>query len=647
MKRKKIASFLTAVLLLLSMLPFAAGAANETGGALGDNLTWTLADGALTISGEGEMPPTQPVHDASGHKLYPWGYYRQSITAVTIENGVTSIGWDAFCYCTNLTSITIPDSVTTIGSSAFYDTAYYDDTANWENGVLYIGTCLIDVDTSISGTYTVTADTSCIADGAFYGCTGLTAIHVDAANTAYTSENGVLFNKDKTELLQYPAGKTEASYAIPDSVTNIGWYVFEGCTNLTSITIPGSVTSIGDWAFYGCDSLTSVTLLDGVTTIGYQAFEFCDNLTSITIPSSVTSKGWYAFSYCTSLKSIHVDAANTAYTSENGVLFNKDKTELLQYPLGKTDVSYTIPDSVTSIAWEAFSGCTGLKSITIPGSVTVIDWSAYGGCDSLTSVTILDGVTNITWGAFSRCDSLTSITIPSSVTTIEEGAFEDCKNLTIHGVAGSYAETYAKENDIPFVAIGAVKLESANKEVTVSGAAGAVPSGAVLKAEPKQASTVIITDSSKDKYNLATAAVFNIYLEKDGKEIQPGGKVRVSIAVPKGLDGAKCRVLHIDANGRLTDMNAAYENGCMVFETDHFSLYAIAEAKAADNTGNTGNTGNANNTNNTINTGVAAPDKVKNEKTGVNSMVGLGLVIFTFAGGACLLTASRKKRAKK
>ena len=189
---------------------------------------------------------------------------------------------------------------------------------------------------------------------------------------------------------------------------------------------------------------------------------------------------------------------------------------------------------------------------------------------------------------------------------------------------------------IPMAAVDAVKLESANKEVTVSGAANAVPSGVVLKAEPQKSDSVVIADSGKDKYNLATAAVFNIYLEKDGKEIRPNGRIKVSIAVPKGLDGTKCRVLHIDANGKLTDMNAAYENGCMVFETDHFSLYAIVETKAAGSTGNTGNTD------------TVAPDKIKNEKTGVNSIVGLGFVMFTLAGSAvCILVASRKKRAKK
>ena len=130
------------------------------------------------------------------------------------------------------------------------------------------------------------------------------------------------------------------------------------------------------------------------------------------------------------------------------------------------------------------------------------------------------------------------------------------------------------------VTVEAKILESENKEVTVSGAADAVPGGAVLKVEPQENSTIIITDSGKDKYNLESAAILNIYLEKDGEEVQPDGRIKVSIAVPENLDGSKCRVLHIDKDGKLTDMNAVYENGRLVFETDHFSLYTLAELLA-------------------------------------------------------------------
>ena len=169
-------------------------------------------------------------------------------------------------------------------------------------------------------------------------------------------------------------------------VTSIGDWAFRDCTGLTSIMIPNSVTSIGNGTFNGCSSLTSITIPDSVTSIGYYAFRDCTGLTSITIPNSVTSIGYVAFSGCTGLTSINVASGNNYYSGNNGVLFNKKKTELIRYPAGKSQTSYTIPDSVTSIRGNAFAGCTGLTSIAIPNSVTSIgDW-AFDGCTGLKDV---------------------------------------------------------------------------------------------------------------------------------------------------------------------------------------------------------------------------------------------------------------------
>ena len=196
-------------------------------------------------------------------------------------------------------------------------------------------------------------------------------------------------------------------------------------------TIDGkSVTSIGKYAFYYCSSLKSITIPDGVTEIGLGAFSGCTSLTNITIPSSVTSIGDYAFSGCKSLTAIGVEVGNNNYTSVNGVLFNKDKTELICYPAGKTDKSYNIPDSVTSIGDWAFIGCTSLTSITIPNGVTSIGDYAFYGCTSLTSITIPNSVSSIGKCAFENCLSLTSITIPSSVTSVSNNTFSNCESLT-------------------------------------------------------------------------------------------------------------------------------------------------------------------------------------------------------------------------
>ena len=252
-----------------------------------------------------------------------------SVTKANIPHTIkgvtmTSIGGSAFRYCTSLTSVTIPDSVTSIGGWAFTDCASL---------------------TSV----TIPDGVTSIGEYTFSWCTSLT------------------------------------SATIPDSVTSIGEFAFHNCKSLTSMTIPRSVVSIGYDAFGWCESLTSVTILDGVRSIGNSAFTDCKSLTSVTIPNSVTSIGRGAFSSCASLTGIWVAEGNSHYVSDaSGVLFNKDKTTLVQCP-GAFAV-YTIPGSVTSIGDDAFSGCASLTSVTIPDSVTSIGNYAFSCCGSLTDV---------------------------------------------------------------------------------------------------------------------------------------------------------------------------------------------------------------------------------------------------------------------
>ena len=219
---------------------------------------------------------------------------------------------------------------------------------------------------------------------------------------------------------------------IQNEVTSIGNYAFENCKSLTSIEISSNVTIIGDDAFEYCTNLTSIEIPSSVTSIGSSAFLDCTNLTSIEIPSSVTSVGYYAFSECTSLNSINVDKSNQKYSSEDGILFDKDKKELIRYPTGKKEKEYNIPSSVTRIEWAAFSGCTSLTSIEIPSSVTSIGFAAFGSCTNLTRIEIPSSVTRIGSSAFHSCTSLTRIEIQSSVTSIkiEGGAFAYCTSLT-------------------------------------------------------------------------------------------------------------------------------------------------------------------------------------------------------------------------
>ena len=269
---------------------------------------------------------------------------------------VTSIASSAFDNKSNLTTVKIPDTVTTIGH------------------------------------------------GTFHSCTSLSAITVDSLNSAYSSVDGVLFNKNQTALIQCPGGKA-GSYTVPSSVTRIECCAFCICTNLTNVTIPNSVTRIGNYAFSECTSLTSIT-----------------------IPKSVTSVE-SSFPACKSLSAITVDSLNPAYSSVDGVLFNKNQTALIQCPGGKAG-SYTVPNSVTRIESSAFEGCNNLTSVTIPNGVSSIEDSVFSECTSLTNITIPNSVTSIGGAAFYSCTRLTSVTIPKGVANIGSRGFYGCTNLT-------------------------------------------------------------------------------------------------------------------------------------------------------------------------------------------------------------------------
>lgn len=249
-----------------------------------------------------------------------------------------------------------------------------------------------------------------------------------------------------------------------DGVKNIGNLTFCSCLQLTDVNISNSVISIGKSAFEDCESLVNVNIPNGLTSIGPNAFNYCHHLKNITIPRSVTSIGNFVFSGCYSLKSIEVAEDNPNYSSEDGVLFNKNKSNLICCPGGKAG-EYTIPDFVTSMSSGAFSNCRSITKVVIPNTITSIPYGAFIQCYALTDVVIPNSVTSIEDSAFAKCSSLANITIPSSVTNIETDAFNDTykkqegepflredRYITLFVTTGSYAETWAKTNGCKFVA---------------------------------------------------------------------------------------------------------------------------------------------------------------------------------------------------
>ena len=363
-----------------------------------------------------------------------------SLTSIEIPNSVTSIGDYAFSDCSSLTSVTIPNSVTSIGSGAFYNcrsltsvtisnsvTSIGDYAFNGVNNIIYSGT----------------------ATGAPWGAKCVNG-YVD----------GYLVYSDATKtILVGCSAAAIGEIVIPNSVTSIADYAFSGCSSLTSVTIGNSVTSIGDYAFRGCSSLTSVTIGNSVTSIGNEAFSGCTGLTSVTIGNSVTSIGEWAFNGCRSLTSVTIPNSVTsigeyAFGGVNNIIYSgtatgspwgarcvngyvdgylvysdATKTILVGCSAAATG-EIVIPNSVTSIGYDAFWGCSSLTSVTIPNSVTSIGRSAFSGCSGLTSVTIGNSVTSIGSSAFSGCSGLTSVTIGNSVTSIGDYAFSGCSGLT-------------------------------------------------------------------------------------------------------------------------------------------------------------------------------------------------------------------------
>jgi len=240
---------------------------------------------------------------------------------------------------------------------------------------------------------------------------------------------GVLFDKSQDTLIQYPAGNAASSYAMPNTVTNIGMEAFYGCPHLTSVTIGTNVTIIGGAAFEYCPALASITFPDSVRVIGGGAFAECSGLTNIALGTGVTNILSQAFLGCPSVTAIAVAAANPAFSSVGGVLFNKNQTTLVLYPAGSSGTSYAIPNSVTKIVDDAFMDSYNLASITLDPNLLSIGDSAFAYCYGLNSITIPNSVTNLGFSTFYECFNLTNVVIGSGLTSIGFQDFSYCVSL--------------------------------------------------------------------------------------------------------------------------------------------------------------------------------------------------------------------------
>ncbi|MCK4552240.1 MAG: leucine-rich repeat protein, partial [Tenericutes bacterium] len=379
---------------------------------------------------------------------------------------VTSIGRLAFYNEANVNYLEIPSSITTIDAAAIYSCLELSEVVVDEANSYYssVDGVLFNKDKTVlmyypsnkpEASYIVPSSVISIGNLAFVLNDNLISITIPRSverikewtfrdyknfnnitvveeNSYYSSIDGVLFDKDQTTLLIYPLGKSETSYIIPDDVLRIGRLSFVGNLNLVSITLPYGLTYIDNWAFYECANLENVDLPETVTTLGESIFGFCDSMTSIYLQDSIVSIGPSLFFGSENFMSIEVSETNDYFSSLDGVLFNKDKTEILEYPAGISDTVYEIPTGVISIADWAFSYAANIVDIIIPNTVTSIGKYSFSDCYGLENVIIPDSVTSL--GAWSFADNLNlqSIFIPDSVDFIGGYAFYNCGNLTVY-----------------------------------------------------------------------------------------------------------------------------------------------------------------------------------------------------------------------
>ena len=442
MKKRILACIVFMAVLCTAFPAFAEIISNETTGvSCGTHLAWEYDTETkiLTISGTGKM---SDFDSSSTGMLAPWKKYEddKNLEKVVISEGVTTIGDNAFFECDNLISVTIPNSVISIGMGAFSYCRNLTD-IKIPDGVKIIGSGAFEKCISLTD-ITIPRNVTDIGEYAFSDCDELKKV---------TIQYGV---KSIGEYAFYYCGNL-GEITLPDSVINIGVNAFYQTPYYSSIpewdvlyignhfiaanqeisgayTVESGTKTIADHAFFGCENLTSITIPQSVVSIGSRAFDNCNSLNSITIPKSVTNIGDCAFYTCFGLESINVAADNTAYCSENGVLYNKEKTEIIRFPKEKQGTSFTIPNSVASIAAGAFKDCCKLTTILIPNRVKNIGDDAFNTCKGLTGVKIPDGVESIAKGTFFNCSGLTSVTIPQTVTSIGENAFGKCKNFDIY-----------------------------------------------------------------------------------------------------------------------------------------------------------------------------------------------------------------------
>ena len=496
-----------------------------------------------------------------------------SLEQIKLPQSLMSIGSGAFDNCTSLISVELPDNAI-ISSDTFrgcknLSKIVLSDTNNnyiVKNGILYNkamtsaiycipasgveeisiedGVTTIDSNLQFSVNVkkiNISRSVTKINTAAFMYCYDLQSIKVDSENGKYMSEKGILYNKDMTRILCYPAGIKDTEFFVPDTVK-----------------------TIGDFVFYGTKALESINIPDSVTNIGTDAFGECSGLKEVVIPDSVTSMGEAVFYKCTSLEKV------------------------------KLSVNITSPNPAV------FQYCSSLKEVVLPESMKFISFFMFSYCKEITNIVLPDTLTSVLGSAFQNCDNLKNITVPKNVTTIQDYAlgyyydeqsatYKKYDDFTISGYAGSKAQEYAEANGIRFIELNeketadGIKMEYSKDDSSIGGDNEEKISleSRQLTESDKEYSKIDFTGKIEDsdvKPEDVKSVTYEISLKNEsGQTVQPSEKVTVKIPVPDGYMGENCKVYYVNEKGKFTNMNAVCQNEFLIFETGHFSTYLVTE----------------------------------------------------------------------
>ena len=473
-------------------------------------------------------------------------------TAITIPDTVTAIGGGAF-RDTCLVNVTIPDTVTEIGDSAFYACKQLA-TVQLSNKLTKLGELAFSDCTSLTSIRIPksleTASCTYYGAGPFKGCLALQNVELETGMAKIPDNllascpgfTAITIPDSVTQIGKSAfSGSKLESIRIPDTVTGMGDHVFSGCTELKDVTLPNIRQNIVSGMFAGCTSLEKIVLPETVTAIRADAFKDCTSLkditwskapeiiescafqncsalTEVTIPDSVKSIGFGAFSDCSALSTVMIPG--TVKTIGSEAFRNCDAL-----------TTVTIPDSVTSYGSQMFYDCDALTTVKLGSGMKTIPESMFEHCDALESLSIPRCVTSVGNNAFKDCTKFTSVTIPRSVTSISASAFSYPKILTIYGVAGTYAETFAKENSIQFVdqQVKATAASLDQTELTINKGATAQLN---LSVTPENFTDTVTWKSTDEK--VATIS--------DSGEVKAVGAGTATIKVVVGDISATCQV---------------------------------------------------------------------------------------------------------